>query len=1237
MPKQVELVPHPSPFYDNPRHVSLLARLLQDYSSGEKAILLVGNQGVGKNKIVDRLLELLNAEREYIQLHRDTTLHSLTVVPNLIDGRIVYEDSPLVRAVQHGRVLVVDEADKAPLEVVMVIKGLMEDGFLLLGDGRKIMASADAAQGSKGKGVIPMHPDFRMIVLANRPGYPFLGNDFFSSSGDVFSCHAIDNPDLASEEQLLASYAPNVPASIRRRLALCFADLRELHQSGMLSYPYSIREAVALIKHIEAFPQDGILTALENVLGFDAYTSPDLRKSLADVFQRRGIPLRASLLSAAAAGDDAGNPPGRPTVDLAKLKPLPSPVSVGHWQVLQAQGPAGRSGVTVREDAQLKGRAWPIQSSTPARYVMETSRMDTFTEEVARIDLRSVLGPYGAPLSLAVTTGRNGVDEDLHVLASGPLRLLSYYGASEGGVGEARRMELLSGPWGNYLDDDPYLVPLSSSLGRNADRVGVVFPRKHYMVVLSARGQPEGGQARLVDLPAFDASSPPAPGNSSWGGNTASTWRIMMGGGGGGPSGGPAAGSDGGLGRVCVLAESKGGSRLVYFRNGCSSLSVMDMEKERITHLQLRDPQTGRALGLERLGVSPAGELLAWSRPSSGEEEKEPGDDEELFVVDGLRFVSGGGGVLVFDNEGNPGAGLGIQKVDVKGTSSGSFAGQSHVVASPTLSSFFLTAPGAHYQAVGPWSEAGALPKEVRAVPRSENAPSDQQHARALRRVGHLVSVMSSASPPSTPNLSMEVTDPDAVASKTIVIQERGVSPSHQSTRGKKSAALRALGVEELGNGSLAVLLNDATLRVLEVEEEALAAQLRDWRMMYPGGIGREEMLRRAEREGEQRRLREKDGVSTPKTGTQAPKHGKEDAKNEPHVGGNTWAGGTGGSDTAGMGGRGGPYRLDRGHQVHQVSDEMKKQVSAEAKQEAKHLAKEALAKRLKEIGMSQGDWALYDSILSRVQPQIQQLRQILDGMQSKAKEREWVRHQTHGELDDSKLVDGMAGERLVFKRRAEVEEDPSPLSSTQKPKPKRRMLFVLDCSGSMYRFNGEDGRLDRMLEVAAMVMESFEGRLENSGLEYALVGHSGDASRLPLVEFGKPPGTRKEKLAVLENMAVHAQYCMTGDHTREATQQAVEELAAYQHQTMEDGNDFVFVVSDANFQRYRIDPRDLGEALVKHPTVRGHIFLIANLGDEASYSVQDMPVGRGHLCLDLQSLPSMLKSIFVDELTTKE
>ena len=54
------------------------------------------------------------------------------------------------------------------------------------------------------------------------------------------------------------------------------------------------------------------------------------------------------------------------------------------------------------------------------------------------------------------------------------------------------------------------------------------------------------------------------------------------------------------------------------------------------------------------------------------------------------------------------------------------------------------------------------------------------------------------------------------------------------------------------------------------------------------------------------------------------------DPSNDPHVGGNTWAGGTGGRDTAGLGGKGGPYRLDAGHNVFQLSDEEKMAVPDE-------------------------------------------------------------------------------------------------------------------------------------------------------------------------------------------------------------------------------------------------------------------------------------------------------------------
>ncbi len=111
--------------------------MLKDFQLGEN-LLLLGNQGVGKNKLVDRFLQLLRREREYIQLHRDTTVQSLLLAPSLegiyffiilflltflsAGGVIVFEASPLVKSMTFGRVLMIDEIDKAPTEVVCILK-----------------------------------------------------------------------------------------------------------------------------------------------------------------------------------------------------------------------------------------------------------------------------------------------------------------------------------------------------------------------------------------------------------------------------------------------------------------------------------------------------------------------------------------------------------------------------------------------------------------------------------------------------------------------------------------------------------------------------------------------------------------------------------------------------------------------------------------------------------------------------------------------------------------------------------------------------------------------------------------------------------------------------------------------------------------------------------------------------------------------------------------------------------
>ena len=87
------------------------------------------------------------------------------------------------------------------------------------------------------EGLLPIAPGFRAIVLANRPGYPFLGNYFFRECGDVLSSHTVFNPDLASEVQLLGQYGPDVPPRLLTRVASVFSELRGLSDSGELVTP----------------------------------------------------------------------------------------------------------------------------------------------------------------------------------------------------------------------------------------------------------------------------------------------------------------------------------------------------------------------------------------------------------------------------------------------------------------------------------------------------------------------------------------------------------------------------------------------------------------------------------------------------------------------------------------------------------------------------------------------------------------------------------------------------------------------------------------------------------------------------------------------------------------------------------------------------------------------------------------------------------------------------------------
>ena len=87
--------------------------------------------------------------------------------------------------------------------------------------------------------------------------------------------------------------------------------------------------------------------------------------------------------------------------------------------------------------------------------------------------------------------------------------------------------------------------------------------------------------------------------------------------------------------------------------------------------------------------------------------------------------------------------------------------------------------------------------------------------------------------------------------------------------------------------------------------------------------------------------------------------------------------------------------------------------------------------------------------------------------------------------------------------------------------------------------------------------------------------------------------------LQVLQRMVTHSQFCMSGDNTIQATARAMrgaaEDAATDAAKAGDEGGDddddgtaaarnFIFVLSDANFRRYGLDPRNESFARY-HPT----------------------------------------------------
>ncbi|KAJ3983012.1 AAA domain-containing protein [Lentinula detonsa] len=352
------LVPYMDHFHDNSLQTGLMRDLAVEIEIMGEHLVLLGNQGVGKNKIVDRLCQLLRRPREYIQLHRDSTVSQMMFTTSLTNGVLTYSDSPLLRAIRMGRVMVVDEADKAPEHVVAVFRSLAGRGELTLSDGRRVRMKDKKGQEERkenGNDDIIVHKNFRLVLLANRPGYPFLGNHFLQVLGESFSPYAISNPDQKSERKLLQQLAPEMDEDLILRLVGAFADLRKGYETGKVGYPYSLRELINLVRHMRAYPNDSLSDVLRNVFDFDVY-KPETIEKLREILDHHGLRVQHLGIDAAR---EASSAKGVKDVQYTPKSPkdiLGDPKEGEHDDKQHIGGNKYAGGIGGRETAGLGGK-----------------------------------------------------------------------------------------------------------------------------------------------------------------------------------------------------------------------------------------------------------------------------------------------------------------------------------------------------------------------------------------------------------------------------------------------------------------------------------------------------------------------------------------------------------------------------------------------------------------------------------------------------------------------------------------------------------------------------------------------------------------------------------------------------------------------------------------------------------------------------------------------------------------
>ena len=145
-----------------------------------------------------------------------------------------------------------------------------------------------------------------------------------------------------------------------------FFSLQKKQRESVISYPYSLREAISITKHLQAHPSDGLPSALSNC--FDWERDPDVRHLLKEVFSANGIEIFTE------GGEREGGVGGRERgleVGVVKGERFEGWVSSGVEFFVEREGGGERGGERGDGGILVDAEVGVLERFTPPSYLMK--------------------------------------------------------------------------------------------------------------------------------------------------------------------------------------------------------------------------------------------------------------------------------------------------------------------------------------------------------------------------------------------------------------------------------------------------------------------------------------------------------------------------------------------------------------------------------------------------------------------------------------------------------------------------------------------------------------------------------------------------------------------------------------------------------------------------------------------------------------------------------------------------